>query len=147
MKPIRLMTLAILLLVVSVNAFAESGMVYICSDKSGEMKMTADLVSEPGGKLAVVSEIGSQDLFPEKVGKKQAHTFILKPSKNSLFEVRKAGSKAVVLSLTIDLEESHPVVAQDQEGVKIVKIDAFLNAPGLKFDRQPMSCLETTWKQ
>jgi hypothetical protein len=124
----------------------DNGVVFICSDRTGEIKMTADLVSQPGQKLAVIAEIGSQELFPEKVGKVLKHRFVLHPSKTALLEIQKAGSKRPVLRLEIDPENSHAVVAQEHEGVKIIKLDAFLTAPQAELVREPVSCLETSWK-
>lgn len=122
------------------------GVVYICSDRSGEIKMTADLAAQVGEKLAIVAEIGSKEIFPERVNGKAKHTFVIRPSKTALFELKKVGSKQAILRLNIDPENTHAVVAQDQEGVKIVKMDAFLDAPSIELYQEPMSCLETSWQ-
>jgi len=136
----------------------ENGVVYICSNPSGEIKMTADLESDGGQTLAVLAEIGSQELFPERYRNRLQYRFVSHPSKTTLLEVRKVeakktnakkrGFKETPASIRLDIipENTHAVVVQDEPGVKIVRMDAFLTAPSADLTRVPVSCLETTWK-
>jgi|GEM_PF-3243815 len=149
------------------QAAPENGVVYICSNPSGEIKMTADLESERGQKLAVLAEIGSQALFPELYRNRPQYRFVDRPSKTTLLEVRKVEAprqvnrrwgaritpkkrwqKEAPASIRLDIvpENTHAIVVQDQGGVKIVRMDAFLTAPSADLTRLPVSCLQTTWK-
>jgi hypothetical protein len=143
---IKLLTLTALLFSAH-TAFAgkDSGIVYICSNASNEIKLTADLSDKKTERVAVVFVEGIKQVYNEYQGKKQKNVFSLGAIKNLTLQIQKDAKSSPAVILETDPETSHSQTAHSGEGVTVTKFDAALSIPSLKVAKEPVSCLETKW--
>ena len=129
------------------SAFAgkDSGTVYICSNASNEIKITADLSDKKSDQVAIVFVEGVKQVYNAYQGKKQKNLLLVGAMKNQTLQIKTDAKSPPSVVLETDPENAHSQIAHSGEGVSVTKFDAMLSVPSLQVTQERVSCLETKW--